>query len=345
MSKRTYLYTTASAITIGALMMGNNIAYAHHPSPAFGGDTGGAISTISATTLPQGIFSAGIDLQYINIDQFSDEELGARSELDFGPHSTDYVLIPSLGAAYGVTENFTVSLSLPYVLQDNFREVHHGDEEEEHHEEEEEEEHHEEVEVENQGNIKGFGDLSVLGRYRFFEDGDAKFEAALLFGIQIPTGNTHEKTPEGERLEAEHQPGSGSWDPMVGVAATKRFGNTSIDASFLYTFATEGSQDTTLGDRFFYGLGVTYRPEAGIGEAAWDLILEVNGENVDQTKVGGVVEQHGGGHIIYLSPGVRFNSPNAWAAYLSVGIAVLTDMNGAEPDANFRVLAGFSKAF
>lgn len=327
MSNRTYLCTIASAITVGAFIIGNNIAYAHHPSPAFGGDTGGPISTIAAATLPQGILSAGIDLQYIDIDQFSDEELIARAEADLDPHSADYVLIPSLGAAYGVTENFTVSLSLPYVLQDNFREVHHHDE------------------VENQGAIKGFGDLSVLGQYRFFEDAAAQIEVALLFGIKLPTGNAHEKTPEGERLETEHQPGSGSWDPMVGATVTKRFGNTSIDASFLYTIATGGSQDTTLGDRFFYGLGVTYRPEAEIGEAAWDLILEVNGEHVDQTKVGGVVEQHGGGHIIYLSPGVRFNSPNAWAAYLSVGIAVLTDMNGAEPDANFRVLAGFSKAF
>lgn len=339
MKNLTYICATASFVLAGALAIGSNAAYAHHPSPAFGGDTGGPISTLSATTLPQGIFSAGINLQYINVDPFSDEELIARAEEDLSPHSTDYVLIPSLGFAYGITENFTVSLSLPYVLQDNFREVHHGDEEEE------EEEHHEEVEVENIGDIKGFGDLSVLGQYRFFEDGDTQIEAALLFGIQIPTGNTHEKTPEGERLEAEHQPGSGSWDPMVGVAVTKRFGNMSVDASFLYTFATEGSQDTTLGDRFFYGLGVTYRPEAGIGEAAWDLILELNGENVDQTKVGGVVEEHGGGHIIYLSPGVRFNSPNAWSAHLSVGIAVLNDMNGSEPDADFRVLTGFSKAF
>jgi hypothetical protein len=131
----------------------------------------------------------------------------------------------------------------------------------------------------------------------------------------------------------------------VGAAITKRFGLTALDASFLYTFATEGAQNTTLGDVYFYGLGVTHRLGAEAGQSSWDLVLEVNGEVVDKTEVGGVVEEHGGGHTMFVSPGVRFNSENAWAAHLSVGIPVINDMNGSEPDANWRILAGISKAF
>ena len=100
-----------------------------------------------------------------------------------------------------------------------------------------------------------------------------------------------------------------------------------------------------MGDRFLYGLGFTYRPELETGQSAWDFILEMNGEYVGRLKEGGIVDEFDGGHVIYISPGVRFSSQNAWAAYVSVGIPVLTDMNGSEPDPHFRVLAGLSKAF
>ncbi len=315
-----------SVAVAATLVIGNGDALAHHPAPAFSGDTGGSIATVSATTLPQGSFAATINFQYTDIKPFSDEELESRTAEDLDPHSINSSFIPTLNLAYGVTENFTVNLSLPYSVQGDFREVEDG-------------------EVEAQGNIKGLGDLSLMGQYRFFENANAQFEAALLFGLKIPTGNTHEITPEGERFETDHQPGSGSWDPMFGLAVTKRFDSVTIDASFLYTMVTEGAQNTELGDQFFYGFGVTHRLGNDVGQSAWDLIFEVNGEVNDPLREDGELEESHGGHIIYLSPGVRISSPNGWAASLSVGVAVLNDMNGAEPDSDYRILAGFSRAF
>ena len=93
-----------------------------------------------------------------------------------------------------------------------------------------------------------------------------------MLGVKVPTGVTDRHTDTGELVDAEFQPGTGSWDGLFGLAATKRIGPWSFDANVLYILATEGTQDTDLGDRFQYNAAVSYRilggPQAG-GPCAW----------------------------------------------------------------------------
>jgi len=112
-----------------------------------------------------------------------------------------------LGAAYGITEDLTVGVRLPYIFLNNIKEAH-SDEPEE---------------VHVHGDVEGLGDLSLLGNYRFFARAAAGFESSVLFGVKAPTGETDKEDIEGERFETEFQPGSGSWDFMAGFAAEKRF--------------------------------------------------------------------------------------------------------------------------
>ena len=81
--------------------------------------------------------------------------------------------------------------------------------------------------------------------------------------MKAPTGATNRHTDTGELFDAEFQPGSGSWDGLFGLAATKRIGPWSFDANVLYVLATEGTQNTDLGDRFLYNAGVSYRLTGG----------------------------------------------------------------------------------
>lgn len=72
---------------------------------------------------------------------------------------------------------------------------------------------------------------------------------AAIGGVKLPTGATHRRSPGGERLDTEHQPGTGSWDPIVGLAASKAWGPVSLDCSALWRISTTGAQATELGDR------------------------------------------------------------------------------------------------
>ena len=91
-------------------------------------------------------------------------------------------------------------------------------------------------------------------------------QGELLTGIKTPTGETGERDEQDELFEAEFQPGSGSWDPMLGLALSQAQGRWSVDGNVLYTMATEGTQHTDLGDRFHYNGAVTFRLKGGDAE-------------------------------------------------------------------------------
>ena len=165
------------------------------------------------------------------------------------PHSLDAIFAPSLVYSYGITDDLTLTLRLPFVRRTNIREGHvHGGV----------------PEIDDLGDSAGVGDLSVLAQYRLLNNRATQSELSLLLGVKLPTGDTSVNTAGGERFETEFQPGSGSWDGMFGLAFTKRLGPWSFDANVLYVLATEGAQDTDLGDRFQYNAALSYRLFGGL---------------------------------------------------------------------------------
>jgi copper(I)-binding protein len=57
-----------------------------------------------------------------------------------------------------------------------------------------------------------------------FNNQATRTEAAVLFGMKLPTGATDRVDRLGELFEAEFQPGSGSLDVLLGAAFTQRYG-------------------------------------------------------------------------------------------------------------------------
>ena len=69
--------------------------------------------------------------------------------------------------------------------------------------------------MENFGPADGIGDLTLFGQYRFFNQNHT--ELAALFGLTTPTGRTNAHTAQGEPFDAEFQPGTGAWEPLLGI--------------------------------------------------------------------------------------------------------------------------------
>ena len=150
---------------------------------------------------------------------------------------------------------------------------------------------------------------------------------------------------------------------MLGLAYTQRIGRWSLDANALYTLATDGSQDTNLGDILNYNLALSYRMIGGQCRhgsdacqcatsaephhhgATWDLILEANGDWRDKVDIDGSDDQNTGGNLVYLSAGSRITFGKNWAATASVGIPAIEDLNGIQSEPESRILIGISKAF
>jgi len=299
-------------------------ASAHHPTGGAGLGKTGPLRTISASPLEPGMWALALQTEYIDLDAYSDDELMDIAESGSDVHSIDSIHHTIFSMGYGLTSDLTVSLKVPYDVLNNIRESH-SDEPDE---------------VHVHGDSEGIGDLTVFGQYRFMKLKDPDVESSLVLGLRMPTGRQSERDIEDERFEAEFQPGSGAWVPIAGIAATKRFKALSVDADVLYTFSTEGAQDTDLGDLFNYDLAVSYT--ALNKPVVLDLIIEANGEWKEKQEIDGDKDENSGGTVIYLSPGMRLSWGKNWSAYLSAGFPVHQDLNGDQNETDMRYLFGLS---
>jgi hypothetical protein len=339
-----------AALSAGVTALLAYPAFAHHPSGTSSTSDAGPIVTISATPLDKGRSVAGIVVEAISLDPLALEQLGGHPH----PHSLDGIFATSLVFAHGITDDLTLSLRLPFVRRTDILDAHEG----------------------ALGDAAGVGDLSVLGLYRFYRNRASQTEAALLFGASLPTGDTGVISAAGVPFEAEFQPGSGALSGLLGVAFTKRFGAWSFDTNVLYQLTGEGVQDVNLGNRFQYNAAISYRitnfaspggrshlglpkpmyhggPKTkhhqhhheephGPSGPVLDLVLELNGEWHDRQS--GEEGFHSGGNTVYLSPGLRL-STDKWSGFVSVGVPIVNDLNGIQPEPEWRLLAGVAVSF
>jgi len=327
-------------------------ALADHVGPS--GVGGGSINVISPDTLDAGTAAIGLRFAYTRPEQRPDAELETLAGQHIHAHNTDYNLNGSLGIAYGLAHHLTVSLELPYVRRAGLLEGTHS---------------HVAGQavngVEALGTVAGLGDASLLARYRLTDSANAMF--TLIAGLKAPTGSTHRRSEAGERLETEHQPGTGSWDLIAGASFGAKAGPLRLTASALYQFSGEGAQQTRLGDRAQAGLALSHRfgpaehhheaaeehdhdggeheHTARHGHQSWDAFVELTAEWEGRQRVAGEIEEASGGKAVWLTPGARFNSASGFSVALAVGAPVWQRIRASHPDNDYRVTLSIGRAF
>jgi hypothetical protein len=351
-----YVLAAVPAVCVAACA---TAALAHHPGIG-GNENAGPVNTIAAATLEQGRAAISIVHEFIKVRALSDASMAAAVTPETHVHSLKSIASVAASFAYGVTDDLTVSLRLPWVRRSGMREAHLHDP-------------MDPVSFHQLGDTAGLGDLTAIAQYRFLNDRVRGTEAAVLLGVKAPTGRTGERTDGGALFDAEFQPGSGAWDGIAGAALSRRLGGPlSLHANVLYLLAGTGAQDTNLGDRFLYNVALVYRLSGADGVAvgalahsephahgpfphahkvpppppgpALDAMLELNGEWHAKMKSEGVRDPNSGGNTLYLSPGLRL-SVDRWSGYVSVGLPVVNDLNGTQAKPGWRVLTGASMGF
>lgn len=315
---------------------------ADHASPSFETGTSGAINTLSASTLPKDKLVMGVSTQFIELDDISNERLEALGAINEEVHSTDSLMSLSANIAYGLTDNLSIGISLPYIDRQNISEA--------------ENDGPGMGEAEFAGDSNGVGDLTLFSQYRFYSTG--KINLAIILGLKTPTGDTDEFELEGKPFEAEQQPGSGSWDPFAGLSFNKSWGRIGIASNLLYTFVNDGTQNTNLGDIFNYNLATTYRvyhvkedhdhqhhDHSNNLIDYLDLVLELNGDYREKVEIDGIKDSNTGGNTLYLSPGLRIGFGHKWSIYSSFGLPIINDLGGIQSEPELRITAGISTTF
>ena len=346
------------ALLIPVAVCAASPALAHHPSGPGGAGGGASMIVVNPDTLKKGDLWVGSWLMYSNPDARSDEELSELAGHHVHAHDYDYMLHGAVGLSYGLTDRLTVSAELPYVRRDGLRAGHHS-----HHGG------HAINEVMEIGSVSGVGDASILAKYKLINGKDASL--SLIGGVKLPTGSTHKQGNDGERLDTEHQPGSGSWDGIFGAAFGTKVGSFNLSASGMYHVSGKGAQQTRLGDRAQVGIALSrhfgtaehhheetaghdghhadgevhHHEPAPHGHSSWDAFVELTGEWEGRQEVDGVVDENSGGKSLWVSPGLRYNSASGFSLGGSFGMPIWQDIGKSHPNNDYRLTVSVGKAF
>lgn len=129
--------------------------------------------------------------------------------------------------------------------------------------------------------VSGFGDATILGSYRLFNEfeDDWNFAQDLLFGIKLPTGSTDRLGEEGGEGEEGHHDddeghghghdasgihghdltlGSGSVDYVLGTSLFARYRRFFLEGNILWAIRTEGDYDYEFANDLMWDIGPGY---------------------------------------------------------------------------------------
>jgi hypothetical protein len=190
----------------------------------------------------------------------------------------------------------------------------------------------------------GIGDFALFGRYTVFrKDWTGRtFRIAPFVGVETPTGDDNERDEFGP-LPPSVQPGSGSFDPFVGIVATYQTLQFQIDAQASYKANTEAN-GFEFGDVAGLDGSLQYRlwpRELGRGVPDFFYgVLEANLVHQDENRVVGVKNPDSGGTTLFISPGLQYVSKR-WILEASVQIPAVQDLNGVALERDYIVRGGF----
>lgn len=197
----------------------------------------------------------------------------------------------------------------------------------------------------------GLGDLNLSGDYQLLKSTNSELNATL--GLSVPTGSIDEKSAAGNRLPYMMQLGSGTWDPMIGLAYNYQLQS--------WTFGIGGNAVFRFGENDNgYRLGNEYRISLSaerLLSSYFTTQLRLDGtstgeiEGIDTSLMRGMSpENHGefyGGERIDAVMGLKFHPPALGGSGLlaEVGLPLYQHANGPQLERDYRFKLGGHFAF
>lgn len=235
------------------------------------------------------------------------------------------IFLASVGLKYGLTNRITLSAILPYALLNT-----------------------------GKGSDNGLGDLILMGTYNLIKQNS--FNLALTGGIELPTG-----VEKGSAFdESTVVVGSGSYDPILSIAASKRWNRLTGIGSAFHRQTTKGFGNTTYSSVSLQNLLLSYTIKGHSNSCdadsvclkhnvSWNVSAGYYGEWLGQIKEveeGGeeVKDPNTGYYIGFATIGTNV-SLKSWSFPLTFSYPLFQKMNGDQNIASYRVRLGIVKNF
>lgn len=186
------------------------------------------------------------------------------------------------------------------------------------------------VEGERHALVNGLGDMELSGRVLIARD--RRFAAHHLLwataGLKLPTG-PRLRDDQGYPYPDDDQPGSGSWDPFVGVTYAWYSGDLwSAYVSGSYRYTSAGWHGYTRGMQVGWNAAVQAQPWTW---GAFQLFVDGNWLAADRLATGGRVPNTGG-TVMRLGPAFVASLRVDLYARLAVTLPVIQAYQGMQSD-------------
>ena len=184
-------------------------------------------------------------------------------------------------------------------------------------------------------------DVQLLARRRFAAtDADGPTWAAFG-GLKLPTGSTQLANADGTRAERALQPGSGTTDAVLGVAARQSLGVTdALVAQASWSQALNTHEDFKPGRRIELSLGWSHAFSPAFG-----TVLQLNARQRGRDQGAQAEPANSGSTTLDLSPGLTWAVGPASTLYAYLQHPLLQKVNGIQLVPHVAFAAGWTRDF
>jgi len=196
---------------------------------------------------------------------------------------------------------------------------------------------------------EGLGDIKLLGKWRFYKQtGIAETtEAALLFGLELPTGQ-NDIEQGGLRLPAPLQPGSGSLDGLLGGVFTRVDGQWQLNTDLIAKLNTR-SDGYRFGNTLAGDVGVQYRlfpvTYSRLDQLTVNLVGELNSSWSERDQLDSSSVINSGGFKLFATPGIQVILNRNLLFETAIQLPLVMDLGGGALEEDFVFIIGLRARF
>ena len=192
----------------------------------------------------------------------------------------------------------------------------------------------------------GIGDAALLLKYSLSEPSNQKLLLTLAAGPKMPTGRSNLTREDGIPLNADLQPGSGSWDGLFWMNGLYKFpSRPSINASLTFIYSLKGKNNNYLNNQT-YQFGNEMQALFSIndsfilGKKILDTSLFFRYRKALEDRFNELEMPNTGGEWIFLAPNLAYNFSQKIAISSSFEIPVYAKVKGTQLSPTYRLNVG-----
>jgi hypothetical protein len=192
----------------------------------------------------------------------------------------------------------------------------------------------------------GLGDAALLLKYSLTKSTANKFLFTIAAGPKIPTGRSDITREDGIPLNADLQPGSGSWDGLLWGNGIYKFSfrpTFNISSTLIYSIKGKnnqylGSQTYQFGNEFQALLSVN--DNFLLGKKIIDTSILFRYRKALADRFNDLTMPNTGGEWIFFAPMVAYNFSQKFAVTASFEIPLYSNVEGTQLSPTYRINVG-----